>query len=127
MQYLEILIDNKLTWKNRTQFVVGKVCIAKDIMSKLRYFVLESVLKVYFGIVYLHLQHGKTSLEKLLQKYIDRIQVQQNYIIEIVTGFSFFRTKLAPIFHELHFWRCRNLYSNLKQNFYLAPLKTTST
>ena len=35
-------------------------------------------------------------------KYIDKIRVQPNYVIEIMTDSSFCRTKLAPIYCEVN-------------------------
>ena len=58
---------------------------------------------VYFGIVSSHLQYGITAWGNAAAKFIDKLQIQQNYIIKIMTGSSFFQTKLFPIYYELSY------------------------
>ena len=43
-------------------------------------------------------------------KFIDELQIQQNYIIRIMTGSSFFQTKLFPIYCELNLLKLSNIY-----------------
>ena len=47
-------------------------------------------------------------------KFIDKLQMQQNYIIEIMTGSSFIRTKLRLIYRELNLLKLSNIYINWK-------------
>ena len=65
---------------------------------------------VYFGIVYSHLQYGITSWGKAAAKYTDRIRVQQNYIVKIMTSSSFLRVKLSPIYQQLNFLNLNSIY-----------------
>ena len=91
IQYLGVFIDNKLTWKNHIHSVIEKLCIAKGILSKLRHYVPVYILRnVYFGIVSSHLQYGITAWGNAAAKFIDKLQIQQNYIMKIMTGSSFF-------------------------------------
>ena len=65
---------------------------------------------VYFGIVSSHLQYGIAAWGNAAAKFIDKLQIQQNYIIKIMTGSSFFRTKLFPIYCELNLLKLSNIY-----------------
>ena len=87
--YLGVFLDNKLSRKQHTNSVVKKLTIARGIISKLRHFVRLSVLRnVYFSFVYSHLQYGVSTWGYSAAKYINKIQVQQNYIVKIITNFS---------------------------------------
>ena len=110
IKYLGVFID-KLTWKNHIHSVIEKLCIAKGVLSKLRHYVPVYILRnVYFGIVSSHLQYGITAWGNAAAKFIDKLQIQQNYIIKIMTGSSFFRTKLFPIYCELNLLKLSNIY-----------------
>ena len=80
------------------QRIVKKVAIIRGIISKLRYYAPISLWEcVYFSFVYLHLQYGVTTWGNSAAKYISKIQVQQNYIIKIISK--------AP-FSKLSFFLC---------------------
>ena len=62
IKYLGVFIDHKFTRKNHIQYVEEKLCTARGILSKLRYYASISVLRsVYFGIAYPHLHYEITS------------------------------------------------------------------
>ena len=70
---------------------------------KLRHYVPVAALRnTYFGIVYSYLQYGVTSWGNAASKYTTRIQIQQNYIVKILTKTPFFRKKLLPIYSNLN-------------------------
>ena len=59
---------------------------------KLRHYVPVAALRnVYFGIVYSYLQYGVTSWSNTASEYTTRIQIQQNYIVQILTKTPFRR------------------------------------
>ena len=73
IKYLGGFVDHKLTWKNHIQYVEEKLCRARGILSKLRYYASLSVLRsVYFGIAYPHLHYGITSWGNSASKYITK-------------------------------------------------------
>jgi len=87
-----------------------KLCIAKGILSKLRHYAPLTVLRsVYYSIVYSHLQYGITSWGNAAAKYLKKIEVQQSYIVKIVTKAPFFKTKVAPIYQQLNFLTLENI------------------
>ena len=91
IKYLGGLFDNKLNWEQHIQHVLAKLCIAKRVLMKLRHYVPVAALRnIYFGtgIVYFYLQYGVTSWGNA-SKYTTRIQIQQNYIVKILTKSPF--------------------------------------
>ena len=70
--------------------VVKKLALARGIISKLCYYAPIFVLRcVYFSFVYSHLQYSVSTWENSAAKYINKIQVQQNYMIKIISKTSF--------------------------------------
>ena len=111
IKYLGVFTDHKLTWKNHIQYVEEKLCTAWGILSKLRYYAPLSVLRsVYFGIAYPHLHYGITTWGNSASKYITKVQVQQNFILKIVTKTSFFKTRLSPIYCQLNFLNLSSIF-----------------
>ena len=87
------------------------MCTARGILSKLRYYAPISVLRsVYFGIAYPHLHYGITSWGNSASKYITKVQVQQNFILKIMTKTSFFKTRLSPIYRQLNFLNLSSIF-----------------
>ena len=115
VKYLGVILDNKLSWEQHTKSVslVKKLTIARGIISKLRHFALLSVLQnVYFSIVYSHLQYGISIWGHSTAKYINKIQVQQNHIVKIITKSSFIRTKLNPLYQKPNLLNLSNIYKS---------------
>ena len=88
-----------------------KLTTARGIISKLRHYASPSILrKVYFSIAYSHLQYGITKWGNSAATYVNKIQVQQNCIVKIITKTSFFKTKLSPLYDELKLLKLHNIY-----------------
>ena len=112
IKYLGVLFDNKLNWEQRIQHVLAKLCIARGVLMKLRHYVPVAALRnIYFGIVYSYLQYGVTSWGNAASKYTTRIQIQQNYIVKILTKTPFFRKKLLPIYSNLNLLKFNNVFN----------------
>ena len=110
VKYLGVLLDNELSWEQHTKSVVKKLTIARGIISEVRHFAPLSVLRnVYFSIVYSHLQYGISVLGNCAAKYINKIQVQQNYIVKIITKSSFIGTKLNSLYQNLNLLNLSNI------------------
>ena len=93
------------------QYVKEKLCTVRGILSKLRYYAPISVLRtLYFGIAYPHLHYGITSWGNSASKYITKVQVQQNFILKIMTKTSFFKTRLSPIYRQLNFLNLTSIF-----------------
>ena len=116
-KYLAVLIDRILIWKYHTPFVVDKLCIAKNILSKFIHYAAISVLKnVLYSITYLHLHYSVTIMETCSSKIHKKIKTQQKFNAKVISKVPFFKTKLSPIYHHLN-------YSTLTNIFKLEVLK----
>ena len=45
IKYLRVMIDFKLTWKPYIQHIVQERCVAKEILSKIKYYVPQSICR----------------------------------------------------------------------------------
>ena len=66
IKYLGVIIDFKLTWKIHIQYVEQKLCVAKGILNKIKCYVPQSILIVYFGSAHQYLYYGVMSWKTLL-------------------------------------------------------------
>ena len=99
--------------------------MARELLTKLRHYVPVTIVRnVYFGIVHSYLQYGVTSWGNAASKHIQKNQVQQNYIIKIITKPSFFKTKLLPIYSNLNLLKHTNIF-NLEVLELVFKLQTT--
>ena len=66
------------------QFVLDKMCSAKEILCKLRHDASTSILKnVYFGLVYyLCLQYSVMTWGNTFARSLNKIQTQQSYKVK---------------------------------------------
>jgi len=79
------------------------LCIAKGVLSKLRYYAPLSVLKnVYFSIAYSHLNYGITTWENAAVQYLNKMKVQQNFIVKIICKVYFYKTRVSPIYSTMN-------------------------
>ena len=141
IRYLGVILDHKLTWKEHMRLVVEKLYMARGILSKLRRHAPQSVLKcVYYSLVYPYLYYGVTSWGNTATKYTKTIQIQQNYIINIINDSTSFTTKLMPIYQQLNLMNLCQIYKleilkfmfkyknktlpNCFKNYFVSPSET---
>ena len=80
-------------------------------MSKLRHHASSTVLRsVYFCLVYLHLHNEVSSWGNAACESLNKLQVQQNCIIKIITKSSFIWTKLRPIYNQMNLLKIPGIY-----------------
>ena len=65
---------------------------------------------MYLSLVYSHLQYGISAWGNSAARYINKIQVQQNFIVKIITKSSFFKTELNPLYQKLKMLNLNNIY-----------------
>ena len=82
IKYVGVFIDYKLSWEYHINHFVKQTSIAKGILSTLK------KEKVYFSIAYSHLLYGITAWGGAAAKYLNKIKVQQNLIVKIITKIS---------------------------------------
>ena len=111
VKYLGIYVDKQLSWQHHTQSIAKKLTTARGIISKLRHYAPPSILRnVYFSIAFSYLQYGITTRGNFAAKYVNKIQVQQNHIVKIITKTSFFKIKLSSLYNELKLQKLNNIY-----------------
>ena len=110
-KYLGVMVDHKLTWEEHTRYIVQKLTKAREILAKLRHHTPQCILtSVYYSIVYPHLYYGVTSWGNTAARYTDRIQIEQNSIVKIITKLPFIKTKISPLYDELNMLRLDDIY-----------------
>ena len=110
------------------QRVAKKLAIAGGIINKLRCYAPISISRcVYFSFVYYHLQYCVSKWGNSTAKYINKIQVQQSYIIKIISKASrtyifiilqkitlskssFYKSKFLPLYNELKLLKLNNRF-----------------
>ena len=65
---------------------------------------------MYYSIVYPHLYCGVTSWGNTAAKYADRIQIEQNSIVKIITELPFIKTKISSLYDKLNLLRLDDIY-----------------
>ena len=63
-----------------------------------------------YSTVYPHLYYGVTSWGNTAAKYIDRIQMEQNSIVKIITKLPFIKTKISPLYDKVNLLRLDDIY-----------------
>ena len=103
------IIDHKQKWKNQIQHVVAYICIAKDLLRKLRLNAPLLILKnVYYISVNQQLQFRVNLLGNTSAKFLQKIEVPQNLIVKIIIQAPFLRTKVAFIYQRFDFLTLNN-------------------
>ena len=93
------------------QRVAKKLAIAGGVINKLRCYAPISILRcVYFSFVYYHLQYCVSKWGNSTAKYINKIQVQQSYIIKIISKAPFYKPKFLPLCNELKLLKLNNRF-----------------
>ena len=85
VKYLDIFIDNNLSWDYNTIRLSIKLSLTNGILSKLRHFTpLSSLISVYYSLFYSHVTYGCSvwSLTKLFN--INKINILQKKCIRII-------------------------------------------
>ena len=94
----------------------------------------------YYSLVYPHLYYGVISWGNTATKYTKTIQIQQNYIVKITNNSTSFKTKLMPIYQQLHLMNLCQIYKleilkfmfkyknktlpNCFKNYFISPSET---
>ena len=108
------MVDHKLTWEEHTRYVIQKLTKARGILAKLRHHAPQSILINVYYIIYclsaFITYYGVTSWGNTAAKYTDRIQIEQNSIVKIITKLPFIKTKISPLYDKLNLLRLDDIY-----------------
>ena len=80
-----------------------------------------------------YLYYGVTSWGSAAAKYTHRVQIEQNYIVKVITKLPFVKTKIAPLYDQLSLLRLIDIYKlkvlkfmlSLKKKFFQNVLTIT--
>ena len=115
IKYLEIIIDEVLSWNKQIESICMKLARANSILFKLCYFVPKDIcISVYYSLFYTHLIYGcfvsrKTNINRLIKL--------QNRCIRII-NFSDFDCHTDPQYSELKLLKVSDIFS-LSKFFYM--------
>ena len=72
------------------------------------------------------MQYGVSTWGNFAAKYINKIQIQQSYIIKIISKAPFYKTKLLPLYNELKLLKLNNKFRFLEVLKLMCKFKTNS-
>ncbi len=109
-KYLGVILDDKLNWSSHVSYVHSKLCKASHIISKLRYYVSLSALKmVYYSLVHSHISYCISAWGSAPKSIFHSLVTAQKKIIRLIT-FSHFQAHAAPLFAKLKILNITDLY-----------------
>ena len=101
VRYLGISIDEFLSFKQHSSYLLTKLRKANGMLSKIRHFVPENILRsIYFSIFHSHLSYCCTVWGQKGNRFVDRIVSLQNKALRTIT-FSAPRESSKPLYHRL--------------------------
>ena len=102
MQYLCVLLDQKVSWIQHISYVKNKISKGMGIMYKARrYLETKSLVNLYHSYIYTYLIYCIESWGNAPQCHINPLLRLQKYIIRIIT-FSDHNAHTEPIFEDLN-------------------------
>ena len=85
VKYLEITVDNNLSWDSHIGELSHKLSKANGIMSKLRLYISKTTLRsVYFALFYSHMNYGSLVWTLTTKKNLEKISILQRKCIRII-------------------------------------------
>ena len=100
-KYLGVVMDDRLCWKPHVALVRSKIAKGCWAMSKLKKFVsLNVLIKVYYCLVYSHIQYCISCWGWIAQSILSSISVYQKRCIRIICGVPS-NTHTYPLFNKL--------------------------
>ena len=98
VQYLGLLIDSNLSWKNHIGHITSKISKTVGIIARLRYYVPTSVLlTIYQSLIFPYLSYGIVAWGHAAQTYINQILVLQKRGLRVIY-FTSYRSHSIPLF-----------------------------
>jgi len=87
LKYLGVVLDNKLTWNSHIAQVRKQISQACGALARLRHYLpINSLITIYYGLVFSHLQYGMSSWGSASTYLLKTIQ---NKIIRLITFSSY--------------------------------------
>ena len=101
MQFLGVIIDEHLSWKNHITHISAKLSRSIGILSRLKYILPFNVLKMlYNSIIVPHLNYCNVIWGHTFKSYLEKLYLLQKRAIRIITK-SDYRLPAGPLFVKL--------------------------
>ena len=101
-KFLGVIIDNKLSWKEHTNYISGKIAKGIGIILKARNVLNRKTLTtLYYSFVYPYFTYCNQVWGSCVSKYIKRIHVLQKKAVRVICQANP-RTHVNPLFKELN-------------------------
>ena len=114
INFLGIVIDEFLTWRDHIDLIAKKIIKCAAIISRIRHFTnLNSLKLIYYALVYPYLTYGNLIWGNAYKSHIRKLVNIQKKIVRLIT-FKSYSEHTDPIFFEL---KILNMY---KLNEYLT-------
>ena len=110
IKYLGVLIDNKLSWKQHSQYVNMKISKGIGVLAKMRHFVPSDVLKqLYHAFVSPHLSYAVINWGNAPKCATIKLNKSLKKAVRIMT-FSGFKESSKPLFTKLGILNFENIH-----------------
>ena len=74
---------------------------------------------MYLGLVYLYWQYSVMTWRNTTARCLNKIQTQQNYLMETISNSPLIKTKLSLLYEQLHLLKLNNIYELKVQNLHV--------
>ena len=111
LEYLGVILDNKLTWNSHIAQVRKQISQACGALTRLRHYLsINSLITVCCSLLFSHLQSGISSWRSASTYLLKTIKTIQNKILRLIT-FSSYRLNAEKLYEQL---KSLNLNDNYK-------------
>ena len=109
--YLGVLLDDKLKWHEHIEYVANKLSEADGISCKRQRYVPQNLLtSEYYSLAYSCSQYAILCRGNASTKELNNLQVRQNRLVQAITNSFRQKTKLKPLFQQLHFLKVELIF-----------------
>ena len=102
IQFLGIVLDDKLTWKNHINHIYAKISKVIGILYKTKQMLSsKSLLILYVSLIKPYFSYGITIWGNTFKTYTSKLELLHKKIVRIIS-FSDYRTHTGPLFCKLN-------------------------
>ena len=115
-KFLEVRIDEHLTWKNHINYVTCKIAKTVGILCKAHHFIgKDLLLSLYYSLIYPHLIYGNIVWGNNYKTRLDSLQIKiQKKGVRVIT-FSPYTELSKPLFQKLEIPNFSNVINQLNK------------
>lgn len=111
VKFLGVHIDNNLDWRFHVKHCQSKLSSGLYILNRVKRLLPPKIMKsLYFNMIQSYLQYGTVVWGSTKQKYLRRLQIQQNKAIRIIT-LSEYNASTTPLYKSLNIPKLVDLHT----------------